>query len=187
MQNSDGSLSAHWRIFADTGGTFTDCLAISPGGEWHRAKVLSSGVLRTDTAGNAPWRVGLPNNFLDGVAFHHDSAMITYSPGLEAPLVAAHLVTKTPFSQHLPDIELRLGTTRGTNALLTRTGTPPIFFVTAGFEDLLRIGNQARPDLFALDIVKPEPLYAESIGVSERLSADGSLLRPLDELSLIHI
>ena len=184
MQNSDGSLSEQWRIFADTGGTFTDCLALSPNGKWHRAKVLSSGVLRTDLVGNAPWRVGLPDSFLDGVKSDHDSAMITYSPGLEAPLVAAHLVTKTPFSQPLPPLELRLGTTRGTNALLTRTGTPPIFFVTAGFEDLLHIGNQARSDLFALDIVKPEPLYTESIGVSERLSADGSLLRPLDEAAL---
>nr|WP_246385799.1 hydantoinase B/oxoprolinase family protein [Armatimonas rosea] len=103
---------------------------------------------------------------------------------MEAPLVAAHLVTRTPFSQPLPDLELRLGTTRGTNALLTRTGTPPVFFVTAGFEDLLRIGNQARPELFALDIVKPEPLYAESVGVAERLRADGSVLRPLDEAVL---
>ncbi|WP_309709543.1 hydantoinase B/oxoprolinase family protein [Armatimonas sp.] len=184
MQNSDSPLRAHWRIFADTGGTFTDCLAISPDGAWHRAKVLSSGVLRTNMAGSAPWRVGLPEGFLDGVTSQIEGEMVTYSPGLEAPLVAAHLVTKTPFSQPLPNLELRLGTTRGTNALLTRTGTPPVFFVTAGFEDLLRIGNQARPDLFALDIVKPVPLYAESVGVSERLSADGLVLRPLDEAAL---
>lgn len=170
-----------WRVFVDTGGTFTDCLAISPDGIWHRAKVLSSSILRTDAAGKAPWRVNLPANFLDGVATRRDGGIITYLPGLEAPLVAAHLVTRTPFSQPLPPLELRLGTTRGTNALLTHTGTPPVFFVTAGFEDLLRIGNQARPDLFALDIFKPTPLYAESVGVRERLNADGSVLRQLDE------
>ena len=173
-----------WRVFADTGGTFTDCLAISPDGTWHRAKVLSSGVLRTDAAGNAPWRANLPLNFLEGVSTRKDGEIITYLPGLEAPLVAAHLVTRTPFSQPLPPLELRLGTTRGTNALLTHTGTPPVFFVTAGFEDLLRIGNQARPDLFALDIIKPTPLYAESVGVHERLNADGSVLRQLDEDAL---
>ncbi|WP_395142925.1 hydantoinase B/oxoprolinase family protein [Armatimonas sp.] len=175
---------SQWRIFTDTGGTFTDCLAISPGGAWHRAKVLSSGVLRTDSARNAPWRINLPSNFLDGVATHTQGDIVTYLPGLEAPLVAAHLVTRTPFSQTLPPLELRLGTTRGTNALLTRTGTPPVFFVTAGFEDLLRIGNQSRPELFALDIIKPAPLYAESVGVRERLSADGSVLRQLDEAAL---
>ena len=184
MQNNDSPLREHWRIFADTGGTFTDCLAISPDGLWNRAKVLSSGVLRTDVAGRAPWRIGLPDSFLDGVKSERTGEIVTYFPGQEAPLVAAHLVTKTPFSQQLPDLELRLGTTRGTNALLTRTGTPPVFFVTAGFEDLLRIGNQARPDLFALDIIKPEPLYAESVGVFERLSADGSVLRSLDEGAL---
>lgn len=175
---------SRWRVFADTGGTFTDCLALDPRGEWHRAKVLSSGVLRTDHDGNAPWRTGLPDDFLAGVPFQSEHGIVTYTPGMEAPLVAAHLVTRTPLSQPLPALELRLGTTRGTNALLTCTGTPPVFFVTAGFEDLLRIGNQARPDLFALAIARPEPLYAGVVGVSERLNADGSTLRPLDEAPL---
>ncbi len=35
-----------WRIRVDTGGTFTDCLAIAPDGAVHRAKVLSSSALR---------------------------------------------------------------------------------------------------------------------------------------------
>ena len=36
----------HWSIWIDTGGTFTDCLALDPAGDMHRAKVLSSGALR---------------------------------------------------------------------------------------------------------------------------------------------
>ena len=43
-----------------------------------------------------------------------------------------------------------------------------------------RIGTQQRPDLFALEIVQPEPLYRAVVEVAERLAADGSVLIPLD-------
>jgi hypothetical protein len=43
----------------------------------------------------------------------------------EAPVLAARLVTRTPPNAPLPPLDLRLATTRGTNALLTRTGAPP--------------------------------------------------------------
>ncbi|MGQ9861164.1 MAG: hydantoinase B/oxoprolinase family protein [Thiobacillaceae bacterium] len=79
---------------------------------------------------------------------------------------------------------LKLGTTVGTNALLTRTGEPVLLLVTAGFADQLEIGDQARPDIFALHIVKPAPLYARVVEVAERLDAAGSVLRPLDEEDL---
>ena len=48
------SSGAHWRIRADTGGTFTDCVGVTPDGTLHRAKVLSSSRLRarvTDVSG----------------------------------------------------------------------------------------------------------------------------------------
>ncbi|MES2465603.1 MAG: hydantoinase B/oxoprolinase family protein [Armatimonadota bacterium] len=102
----------------------------------------------------------------------------------EAPLVACRLLTQTPMGEALPPLSLRLATTRGTNALLTGSGVPPALFVTSGFGDLLEVGTQQRPDLFALDIVKPAPLYREVIEVNERMSADGSILRPLDERQL---
>lgn len=156
-------MSTLWRIFVDTGGTFTDCLALSPDGQWRRAKVLSSGVVLERQ----------PNGTLQ-----------RRETGLQPPLVAAHLVTETPFGEPLPPLVLRLATTRGTNALLTRTGTPPAFFVTQGFADLLTIGTQARPDLFALDIQKPQPLEGMVVEVQERLAADGSALRPLDHAAL---
>ena len=47
--------------------------------------------------------------------------------------------------------ELRIGTTVATNALLERAGEPTVFVTTRGFADALRLGYQARPDLFALD------------------------------------
>ncbi|HEY4574920.1 MAG TPA: hydantoinase/oxoprolinase family protein, partial [Thermoanaerobaculia bacterium] len=98
----------------------------------------------------------------------------------EAPVLAARLVTRTPLSAELPEIAMRLATTRGTNALLERKGAPTALLITRGFADLLRIGTQQRPDLFALAIVKPEPLYEKVIEIPERLSADGSVLVPLD-------
>ena len=54
---------------------------------------------------------------------------------------------------------MRLATTLGTNALLQRAGVPTALFITEGFGDLLLIGTQQRPDLFALDVRRPEPLY----------------------------
>jgi 5-oxoprolinase (ATP-hydrolysing) len=79
---------------------------------------------------------------------------------------------------------MRLATTRGTNALLERAGARTVHFTTAGFEDLLTIGGQQRPDLFALHIEKPEPLPELVIGVRERLAADGSVVENLDQGAL---
>jgi 5-oxoprolinase (ATP-hydrolysing) len=104
--------------------------------------------------------------------------------GEEAPLLAARLITGTPFGDPLPPVAMRLATTRGTNALLERRGAPMAHFITAGFEDLLEIGGQQRPDLFALHIEKAEPLPELVVGVRERLAADGSVIEPLDREAL---
>ncbi len=97
----------------------------------------------------------------------------------EAPVLAARMVTGTPPGRALPPLRLRLATTRATNALLEHRGSPVAFFVTKGFADLLIIGTQQRPELFALDIVKPRPLHAAVIEVDERLSADGAVVSEL--------
>jgi 5-oxoprolinase (ATP-hydrolysing) len=102
----------------------------------------------------------------------------------EAPVLAARLVTGTPARLPLPPLALRLATTRGTNALLERQGAATALFVTRGFADLLEIGTQQRPDLFALRVVKPAPLHRAVVEVEERLAADGAVLRPLALASL---
>ncbi|MDB5460080.1 MAG: 5-oxoprolinase, partial [Caulobacteraceae bacterium] len=76
--------------------------------------------------------------------------------------------------------EVRMGTTVATNALLERKGEPTLFVVTRGFRDALRIGLQARPDIFARRIVKPSQLYDAVLEVDERVLADGSIDRVLD-------
>jgi 5-oxoprolinase (ATP-hydrolysing) len=80
---------------------------------------------------------------------------------------------------------VKMGTTVGTNALLTGAGEPTLLITTLGFRDALLIGDQARPDIFALDIRKPAPLYKEVIEARERMAADGAVLRPLDRDALI--
>jgi 5-oxoprolinase (ATP-hydrolysing) len=76
---------------------------------------------------------------------------------------------------------VRLGTTVATNALLERTGEPCVLVITAGFADALRIAYQDRPKIFDREIIRPDLLYSRVIEVSERVSADGKVLVPLDE------
>ncbi len=76
---------------------------------------------------------------------------------------------------------VKMGTTVATNALLERTGEPLLLAVTRGFRDALRIAYQNRPKLFERQIVLPEMLYREVVEVDERVGADGTVVRPLDE------
>jgi 5-oxoprolinase (ATP-hydrolysing) len=78
-------------------------------------------------------------------------------------------------------VEVRMGTTVATNALLQRRGEPVLLVTNAGLGDLLRIGNQARPRLFDLDIRRPLPLQAAVLEISARLDASGQEIVPLDE------
>jgi 5-oxoprolinase (ATP-hydrolysing) len=206
-----------WQIWIDTGGTFTDCLAVDPHGTLRRAKVLSSSALRAvvvDVESADTLRIGeewgAAAGVVDGLemrvlgADRAPARIASYDPASgrmrlergidgirpgaavevrspeEAPILAARLVTGTGFGASLPPLAMRLATTRGTNALLERRGAPTSLFITRGFGDLLRIGTQQRPDLFALDVQRPAPLYAESVEVTERRAADGAVLLPLD-------
>ena len=76
---------------------------------------------------------------------------------------------------------VRMGTTVATNALLERTGERVALAITRGFGDALRIGSQARPDIFARHINLPSMLYEAVIEIDERVGADGAIIRPLDE------
>jgi 5-oxoprolinase (ATP-hydrolysing) len=75
---------------------------------------------------------------------------------------------------------VKMGTTVATNALLERKGDRTLLLITEGFGDALRIAYQARPDIFAKEIVLPEQLYERVIEVPERLRADGAVETPLD-------
>jgi len=70
---------------------------------------------------------------------------------------------------------VKMGTTVATNALLERKGDRTLLVITKGFRDALRIGYQARPKIFAKQIVKPEMLFERVVEVDERVRADGTV------------
>jgi 5-oxoprolinase (ATP-hydrolysing) len=77
--------------------------------------------------------------------------------------------------------EVRMGTTVATNALLERKGERVALAITRGFGDALRIGYQARPEIFARHIVLPSMLYERVVEIDERVGVNGEVLVPLDE------
>ncbi|WP_274628328.1 hydantoinase B/oxoprolinase family protein [Arvimicrobium flavum] len=76
--------------------------------------------------------------------------------------------------------DIKMGTTVATNALLERKGDRVALLITKGFRDALRIAYQARPDIFAKEIILPEQLYERVIEVEERVRADGTVEKLLD-------
>ncbi|MBC7985714.1 MAG: hydantoinase B/oxoprolinase family protein [Sphingomonadaceae bacterium] len=78
---------------------------------------------------------------------------------------------------------VKMGTTVATNALLERKGERVALAITRGFGDALRIGYQARPEIFARHIVLPSQLYERVIEIDERVGADREMVRPLDEVT----
>jgi len=194
---------AVWKVRVDTGGTFTDAWCQTPDGEERRCKVLSDGRMRVRLGPDEEgwWMLldELPDGFLVGwksslggcVAEHREGRLrieggdgaevLELDGGEEAPVVAARLLTRTPPGQPLPEMDFRVATTRGTNALLERKGARLALFVTRGFEDLLVIRDQRRDELFSLDQPVCEPLAERVVGVGGRISADGSELFGLDE------
>jgi 5-oxoprolinase (ATP-hydrolysing) len=101
----------------------------------------------------------------------------------DAAVEAMRRILRAPPGEPFPAARvyaIKMGTTVATNALLERRGAKTLFVTTLGFADALPIGDQSRPDLFALSIRKPAPLYAAVIEADERLAADGEVVRPLD-------
>ena len=80
---------------------------------------------------------------------------------------------------------VRMGTTVATNALLERKGERVALVTTRGFRDALRIGYQARPQIFARHIRLPSMLYETVVEIDERIGARGKVLVPLDQTEAV--
>jgi len=129
--------------------------------------------------------------FTDVVARRPDGAVLTHKLLSENPgrYQDAALQGIRDLLSLAPDASLagrpieavKMGTTVATNALLERKGERVVLAITRGFADQLRIAYQNRPKLFTRRIVLPELLYERVIEIDERLSAEGEVLRPLDE------
>jgi len=157
--------------------TLIDPLRTEPEGFWtgYSLRLLDDagtivGQTRVDgSVGGRVWYAWWPTSHGKGVQYE------LVSPE-EAPILAIRLFLGLRLDQPIPPCSVRLGTTRGTNALLTRRGARTGFVTTRGLADVLRIGYQNRPKLFELAIKKPPPLFELTAEIDERIAADGSIL-----------
>jgi 5-oxoprolinase (ATP-hydrolysing) len=101
---------------------------------------------------------------------------------LDAPLQGIREAMGIPMDSPIPAEQIsvvKMGTTVATNALLERKGDGTLLLITKGFRDALKIGYQARPNIFARQIILPTPLCEQVIEVEERYSAQGEELVPV--------
>ncbi|MEA3011551.1 MAG: hypothetical protein QOD42_96 [Sphingomonadales bacterium] len=126
----------------------------------------------TDIVARAPGGATIVRKLLSDNPGRYDDAAVAGIAAILAEARAKGLSTEVG--------AVKMGTTVATNALLERKGERVALAITAGLGDALRIGYQARPDIFARHIVLPEPLYGIVIEIDERVTAAGAVLRPLD-------
>ncbi len=119
----------------------------------------------------------------------HARKLLSENPGVydDAALEGIRRFLGVPSGSAIPADRIdavKMGTTVATNALLERKGEPTLLVITQGLGDQLEIGYQARPDIFARRIVKPDMLYSHVVEARERVRADGTIETPLDLVSL---
>ncbi|KPQ07138.1 MAG: 5-oxoprolinase (ATP-hydrolysing) [Rhodobacteraceae bacterium HLUCCA12] len=145
--------------------------AVSDAGTWDFW--IDRGGTFTDVVGRAPDKTLHPLKLLsENPGVYEDAAIEGIRRLLGGAIDPARIGT------------VKMGTTVATNALLERKGDRVALLVTHGFRDALRIAYQARPDIFAKEIILPEQLYERVIEVQERLRADGSVETELDLAAL---
>ena len=101
--------------------------------------------------------------------------------GEEAPITGIRWLLGKRLTDAIDEVNVRLGTTKGTNALLERQGARTAFVTTSGLGDVLRIGYQKRPKLFQLAIRRHADLYETVVELDERIDCDGNVLIPISE------
>ncbi|MBU3729242.1 MAG: hypothetical protein FGM37_08360, partial [Phycisphaerales bacterium] len=96
------------------------------------------------------------------------------------PVLAARIALGRPFVEPLDGVNLRVGTTIGTNALLEGRTARVMLVTTAGHEDALLIGDQRRSDIFALAPSRRTPVASLCVGIRGRMSSAGTAVMPLE-------
>ena len=129
---------------------------------------------------NFRWRFSVDRGgtFTDCVGLDTQSSEIRVAKVLSSDLAAVvgiREILDLDERDPIPACDVRVGTTIATNALLERRGAPTAFLTTQGFEDALCIGDQTRPDLFALDVQRPAPLALWTGGLAARHQPDGAV------------
>ncbi len=95
----------------------------------------------------------------------------------EAPILAIRIGLGLKIEEPIENIELKLGTTKGTNALLEGKGARVCLICTKGFSDLSIIGTQQRPDIFQIDIPEPQKLFSTFIEIEEQVNYKGEITK----------
>ncbi|MDB5290119.1 MAG: hypothetical protein JWL69_1360 [Phycisphaerales bacterium] len=132
-----------------------------------------------------PLRIGVDvgGTFTDLVAFDGSALHVVKIPSTPPDFHVAVIEAVRQVSSRGTPAEIVHGSTVATNALLQRAGAPVAFVTTEGFRDMLLIGRQNRPELYALKITRPAPLTAEEnwFTVKERIDARGEVVQALEE------
>lgn len=129
-------------------------------------------------------RIGIDSGgtFTDFAVLHDDGRLESFklrsNPASPARVILAGLARAVPAGARADVVH---GSTVATNALLERKGARTAFVTTRGFEDLIAIGRQNRPELYNLTPLPSRPLVSRDMcfGVDERILFDGVIERPL--------
>jgi len=144
-----------------------------------------------DSVTDAHWRVGIDagGTFTDVCLFEEETGALRLAKVPSTSDNPSHAIT-TGLERILQDggrqgevAYFGHGSTVATNALIEGRGVPTGLITTAGFRDLLELGRNRRPDLYDLQVDKPEPLVRRDkrLEVRERVHFDGTVESPLDE------
>ena len=166
------------RIGIDTGGTFTD-FVVARGSRIRSFKLPST-----------------PHNPAEAILSGVERALSEMAESADFEDPAAKGKLKSARTNAACDaikdrgdpssIEIVHGTTVATNALLERKGARTALVTTEGFEDVIEIGRQARPELYNFMVTRPAPLVPPKLrfGLPERVGPDGEVITRLDRASL---
>ena len=125
------------------------------------------------------------------IVMHIDGALFTHKV-LSTPQNPAHAVIQGVseisrlHNTDVADLEIVHGSTVATNALLERRGARIALVTTKGFEDILEIGRQARPNLYDFFVERPAPLVPTDrrFGLSERTLHTGEIQTQIESTDL---
>ena len=148
--------NSHLRIGVDTGGTFTDFIVV------FKDRFIA---FKEPSTPQSPEQA-----ILAGLARAFDELSDGFDVSLNVAKAHSAGASSNPATE--PVVEIVHGTTVATNALLERKGARAALVTTAGFEDVIEIGRQARPDLYNLSVTRPAPLVPRELrfGLKERVA-----------------
>ena len=133
-------------------------------------------------------RIGIDSGgtFTDFVILHDDGRLESFKLRSNPESPASVILEGIRRINAAKSADVVHGSTVATNALLERKGAKTAFVTTAGFEDLIAIGRQNRPELYNLTPEPAKPLVPRELcfGATERMLFDGTVETPLSGVAM---